>query len=44
MFYKYFIFIKKVVKNYLTSFIIERTHYLAIIRLNITNLKFLFIS
>jgi hypothetical protein len=38
MFYKCFIFIKEVIKNYLTSFIIKGVYYLAIIKLNIINL------
>jgi len=44
MSYKYFIFIKKVIKNYLTSFIIKGTYYLIIIRFNITDLKLSFIN
>jgi hypothetical protein len=38
--YKYFVFIKEVIENYLTSFIIKETYYLIIIRLNIINLEF----
>jgi hypothetical protein len=44
MFYKYFVFIKEVIRNYLTSFIIKETYYLVIIGLNIINLRFPFIS
>ena len=39
MSYKYFIFIKEVIRNYLTSFIIKKAYYLIIIKLNIINLK-----
>ena len=39
MFYKCFIFIKEVIKNYLTSFIIKRVYYLIIIKLNVINLR-----
>jgi hypothetical protein len=42
--YKYFVFIKEVVENQLTSSIIKGTYYLIIIGLNIINLKFSFIS
>jgi hypothetical protein len=44
MFYKCFIFIKEVVKNYLTSFIIKRAHYLTMIKLDIINLRLFLIS
>jgi hypothetical protein len=44
MFYKYLIFIKEVIKNHLMSFIIKETYYLVIIKLNIIDLKSLFIS
>jgi len=39
MFYKYFVFIKEVIENYLTSFIIKRVYYLIIIKLNVINLR-----
>ena len=39
MSYKYFIFIKKVTENYLTSFIIKGAHYLIIIKLDIIDLR-----
>jgi uncharacterized phage-like protein YoqJ len=39
MFYKCFIFIKKVIKNHLTSFIIKGVYYLIIIKLNIIDLR-----
>jgi hypothetical protein len=38
MFYKYIIFIKEVVENYLTSFIIKGVYYLVIIKPNIIDL------
>ena len=38
MFYKYFIFIKEVVENHLTSFIIKEVYYLTIIKSNIIDL------
>jgi len=44
MSYKYFAFIKKVIKNYLTSFIIKGAHYLIIIKLYIINLRLLLIN
>ena len=44
MFYEYFVFIKKVTKNYLTSFITERAHYLTIIKLDVIDLKLFLIS
>ena len=44
MLYKCFVFIKEVIGNYLMSFIIEETHYLAIIGLNIADLGFLLIN
>ena len=39
MFYKCFVFIKEVVKNYLTSFITEKAYYLIIIKLDIIDLR-----
>jgi hypothetical protein len=39
MFYKCFIFIKEVIKNYLMSFIIEGVYHLAIAKLNIIDLE-----
>jgi hypothetical protein len=39
MFYKCFIFIKEVIGNYLTSFIIKGVHYLAIAKSNIIDLR-----
>jgi hypothetical protein len=39
MSYEYFIFIKEVIKNYLTSSIIKEAHYLIIIKLNVIDLK-----
>jgi hypothetical protein len=44
MFYKYFVFIEKVIKNYLTSSIIKGAYYLAIIKLNIINLRPLLVN
>ena len=44
MFYKYFVFIKEVAENYLTSFITEEAYYLIIIELNIIDLRLLLIS
>ena len=44
MLYKCFIFIKEVIKNYLTSFIIKGAHYLIIIELDIIDLRLLLIS
>jgi hypothetical protein len=44
MFYKYFVFIKEVIENYLTSFIIKGAYYLAIVKHNIINLGPFFIS
>jgi hypothetical protein len=38
MFYRCFIFIKEVIENYLTSFIIEGAYYLAIAKPNIIDL------
>jgi len=38
MFYKYFVFIKEVIRNYLTSFIIKEVYYLAIAKPNIIDL------
>jgi hypothetical protein len=42
--YKCFVSIEKVVGNYLMSFIIKGTYYLAIIGLNVINLGFPFIN
>jgi hypothetical protein len=39
MFYKYFIFIKEVIRNRLMSFIIKRVYYLIIIKPNIIDLR-----
>jgi hypothetical protein len=39
MSYKYFISIKEVVGNHLTSFIIKGVYYLAITKLNIIDLR-----
>jgi hypothetical protein len=39
MSYKYFVFIKKVVRNYLMSFIIKGVYYLAITKPNIIDLR-----
>jgi hypothetical protein len=39
MSYKCFIFIEKVVGNYLMSFIIKGVYYLVIAKLNVINLK-----
>jgi hypothetical protein len=39
MFYKYFIFIKEIIGNYLISFIIKGVYYLTIIKPNIIDLK-----
>jgi hypothetical protein len=39
MSYKCFIFIKEVVRNYLTSFIIKGVYYLAIAKPNIIDLR-----
>ena len=44
MFYKYFVFIKEIVKNHLMSFIIKGAYYLIIIKLNVINLKPFLIS
>jgi hypothetical protein len=41
MFYKCIIFIKEVVENYLTSFIIKGVYYLVIIKPNIIDLGLL---
>jgi hypothetical protein len=38
IFYKYFVFIKEVIGNYLTSFIIKGVYYLAITKPNIIDL------
>jgi hypothetical protein len=39
MFYGYFVSIKEVVRNYLTSFIIEEVYYLAIVKPNVIDLR-----
>jgi hypothetical protein len=39
MSYKYFVFIKEVVRNHLTSFIIKGVYYLTIAKLNIIDLR-----
>jgi hypothetical protein len=39
MFYKYFIFTKEVIENYLISFIAKGVYYLAITKPNIINLR-----
>ena len=39
MSYKYLVFIKEVIKNYLTSFIIKEAYYLIIIKSNIIDLE-----
>jgi hypothetical protein len=44
MFYKCFVFIKEVVKNYLMSFIIKGAYYLVIVKPNIIDLGPPFIS
>jgi hypothetical protein len=44
MFCEYFVFIKEVAGNYLMSFIVKGAYYLIIIKLNIINLRPLFIS
>jgi hypothetical protein len=44
MSYKYFIFIKEVIRNYLISFIIKGAYYLAIIKPNVIDLRPLLIS
>jgi len=44
MFYGYFVFIKEVTKNYLTSFIIKGAHYLIIIKLDVINLRPLLVN
>ena len=44
MSYKCFVFIKKVVKNHLTSFITEGVYYLIIIELDVINLRLFLIS
>jgi len=44
MSYKYLVFIKEVIKNYLTSFIIKEAYYLIIIKSNIINLRLFLIS
>jgi hypothetical protein len=38
MSYKYFVFIKEVIENYLTSFIIKGAYYLAIVKPNVIDL------
>jgi hypothetical protein len=44
MFYKCFISIKEVVKNYLTSFIIKGVYYLIIVKPNVIDLRLPLIS
>jgi hypothetical protein len=44
MFYEYFISIKEVAENHLTSFIIKGAYYLIIIKPNIIDLRPPFIS
>jgi hypothetical protein len=44
MFYKCFIFIKEIVRNYLMSSTIKGAYYLAIVKLNIIDLGPPFIS
>jgi len=44
MSYEYFVFIKEVIRNYLTSFIIKKAHYLIIIELDVINLRPFLIS
>jgi len=44
MFYRCFVFIKEVIKNYLTSFIIKGVHYLIITELNVIDLRPLLVS
>ena len=44
MSYKYFVFIKEVAENYLTSFIIKEVYYLIIIKLNVIDLRPLLVS
>ena len=44
MSYKCFIFIKEVIKNYLTSFIIKGVYYLTITELNVIDLRLFLIS
>jgi len=39
MSYKYFVFIKEVAENYLTSFTTEKAYYLIIIKLDVIDLK-----
>jgi hypothetical protein len=39
MSYKYFVFIKEAVRNYLTSFIIKGAYYLVIIKPNVIDLR-----
>jgi hypothetical protein len=39
MSYKCFIFIKEVIENYLTSFIIKEAYYLIIIKLDVIDLR-----
>ena len=41
MSYKCFIFIKEVIENYLTSFIIKEAYYLTIIKSRLRHLKYL---
>ena len=44
MSYRYFVFIKEMTENYLTSFIIKEAHYLIIIEFNVIDLRPLLIS
>ena len=44
MFYKCFNFIKEVIRNYLTSFIIKGAYYLTIVKLDVIDLRPLLIS
>jgi len=44
MFYKYFVFIKEITENYLTSSIIKRVYYLIIIEFNVINLRLFLIN
>jgi hypothetical protein len=44
MFYGCFVFIKEVIKNYLTSFIIKGVYYLIITELNVIDLRPLLVS
>jgi len=44
MSYRCFIFIKEVIRNYLTSFIIKGVYYLIIIELDVIDLRLLLVS